>query len=219
MAEIGKLFTNDLHPARHLEVIDRAVKTLLKGGVLLFPTETVYGIGADIRSPEAVRRLSAIKERPARQPLLIHCNAIEQAASYIQRIPDITWLLAKMYLPGPLALILPSSSNAPDFVTGDSGTVGIRVVNNPVFFEIVSRLGAPLAGTSANLHSQPATNDFSAISPEIISRVDFAIDAGKTGSGNASTILDLTKHPPRLLREGDIKRSELEQTLGLKLAP
>lgn len=219
MAEIVKLPTSDLYQTRYLELIDRAVQTLLKGGVIIFPTETVYGIGADIRSPEAVRRLSAIKERSARQPLLIHCGTFQQAALYVRGIPDVAWLLAKRFLPGPVALILSPSSNAPDFVTGDSGTVGIRVVNNPVFFEIVSRLGAPLAGTSANIHGQPATNDFNAISPEIVARVDLAIDAGKTGSGSASTIIDLTTHPPRLLREGDIKRQELEQTLGLKLAP
>ncbi len=213
MAEIVKL------PLPDSAVLDRAVNTLLNCGVVLFPTETVYGIGADIRCPDAIQRLYEIKKRPYQQSCLIHCSTLEQAALYVKQIPALAHLLAQKFLPGPLALILPSSSKTPAIVRAQTNTVGIRVVNNPVFREIVSRLGAPLVGTSANRYGQPATNDFNALEPEIIAQVDLAIDAGKVGSGTPSTIIDLTTRQPRLLREGDIKRQELEQALGLKLAP
>ncbi len=219
MAEIVKPGNYDSHRAQDHEFIDRVVKNLLNGGVLLFPTETVYGIGVDIRCPDAIQRLYEIKKRPIQQSCLIHCYTLKQATPYVKQIPDIAHLLAERFLPGPLALIFYSSFRTPDILTGGKDTIGIRVVNNPIFREIVSRLGAPLAGTSANVHGQPATNDFNALNPELVAQVDFAINAGKIGSGNPSTILDLTTHPPRLLREGDIKKSELEQTLGLKLAP
>ncbi|MCL6466532.1 MAG: threonylcarbamoyl-AMP synthase [candidate division WOR-3 bacterium] len=213
MAEIVKL------PLTDFAVLDHAVNTLLNGGVVLFPTETVYGIGADIRCPAAIQRLYEIKKRPYQQSCLIHCSTLDQATPYVKRIPAFAHLLAQKFLPGPLALILLSSSKTPAIVSAGTNTVGIRVVNNPVFREIVFRLGAPLVGTSANRHGQPATNDFNALDPEIITQVDIAIDAGKIGSGNPSTIIDLTTSQPRLLREGDIKKQELEQTLGLKLAP
>lgn len=219
MPEIVRVSSTTQDPPSYLNIVNRAVKTLLNGGVILFPTETVYGIGADIRCLQAIHRLFAIKGRPPGQPLLLHCSTLEQAVPFVKEIPKTAYDFAKKFLPGPLALIFYRSPLVPEIVSGGGVTVGIRVVKNPLFFEIADRLRSPIVGTSANLHHQPPTNEFHLISREIASAVDLAIDAGRVGTGNPSTVLDLTSHPPKILRAGDIKKAELESALGLKLAP
>lgn len=218
MAEIVKPSSTAQGSPSYLNLVNRAVNTLLNSGILIFPTETVYGIGADIRCLQAIHRLFEIKGRPTAQPLLLHCSTLNQAVPFVKEIPKTAWELAKRFLPGPLALIFYRSPLVPDIVTGSNATVGIRVVKNPLFSEIADRLSAPIVGTSANLHRQPPTNEFRLISPEIVSAVDLAIDCERIGSGNPSTVLDLTTNPPKMNREGDIKKAELESTLGLKLA-
>ncbi|MGQ9679005.1 MAG: L-threonylcarbamoyladenylate synthase [bacterium] len=217
MAEIIKISPTARGSPSYPNLVNRAVNTLLNGGVILFPTETVYGIGADIRSLQAIHRLFEIKGRPPAQPLLLHCSTLEQAVPFVKEIPNTAWELAKRFLPGPLALIFYRSPLVPDIATGGNVTVGIRVVKNSLFFEIAERLRAPIVGTSANIHRQPPTNEFRLIPREIVSAVDLAIEAGIIGSGNPSTVLDLTTYPPKINREGDIKKAELEATLGLKL--
>ncbi len=197
--------------------LHQCILTLKNGGVVVFPTETVYGIGADIRQSSAITRVIAIKGRPKTQPLLVHCADFEQAKPLITNHPPEASLLAEKFLPGSLALIFFRSPLVPDVVTGGGDTVGIRVVANPFFARLCRELGAPLVGSSANLSGQGATNDFSAINPKIIENADVAIDAGKTGSGLASTILDLTVKPFRLLRIGAIPPEEIEKLLGEKI--
>ncbi len=197
--------------------IQECVSILKSGGVAIFPTETVYGIGADIRQPAAIARVIAIKGRAKTQPLLVHCADFEQAKPLITDIPPEAEILVEKFLPGPLALIFLRSPLVPNIVTGGGNTVGIRVVANTIFSQISRQLGAPVAGSSANLHGHPAPNDFSAIDPRIIEHVDIAIDAGTTGSGLPSTIIDLTVKPFRLLRIGAIPGAEIEKLLGEKL--
>lgn len=194
-----------------------AVSVLKQGGVIAFPTETVYGIGADIRQPEAVHRLFLIKGRSFRQPLLLHCASFEQALPFVCNVPQTARLIAEKFLPGPIALILFRSALVPDIITSGGETVGIRVVDHPAFTRIAALLGAPLAGTSANLSGEPATNDFSRISPVVLNQVNLAVNAGISGSGIASTLIDLTVSPPRLLRTGKIGKMEIEKTLGIEI--
>ncbi|MEO0009585.1 MAG: L-threonylcarbamoyladenylate synthase [candidate division WOR-3 bacterium] len=194
----------------------RAVEVLKDGGVIIFPTETVYGIGADIRQPRAIERIFRIKQRPPDLRLLVHCADQFQAALVVREIPAPAARLIDTFLPGPLALILYRSGAVPDIVTAGGETVGIRIVNNPVFSTIARTLGAPLAGTSANRSGAQPTNDFRAIDPKIIDHCDLALDAGVAGSGRPSTIVDLTRNPPVIVRAGEIDPAKLQAVLNLK---
>ncbi len=196
------------------EAVLQAVRTLKRGGLVIFPTETVYGIGADIRQPEAIKTIFAIKGRNFSQPLLIHCGNKSQLRMMVKEVPEWAEPLIDHFLPGPLALIFFRSEVVPDIVTASRETVGIRVVANGIFASICESLGAPLAGTSANKSGEPGTNDFAKIAPEVIGQVDLAINAGRSGSGRASTILDLTVEPPRIIRKGEIGKKEIERVLG-----
>ncbi len=192
------------------EVLKIAVEILSNGGVIIFPTETVYGIGADILNSSAVERVGKIKRRSLPQPLLIHCGSLSQVIPLVKEIPKWVIPLINKFWPGPLALIFFRSEVVPTGVTAGRESVGIRMVNNPIFIAITKELGRPLVGSSANIHNHPPTNRFSEIAPEVINEVDLAIDAGTFGSGKPSTILDVTSYPPRLLRAGDISKEEIE---------
>ncbi len=194
--------------------VEQAVMVLKKGGVVVFPTETVYGIGADIRKPEAIRRIFEIKARGFTQPLLVHCGDKTQLQMMVKDVPEWAEPLIARFLPGPLALIFFRSEAVPEIVSAGRETVGIRVVANEVFIRICEELGAPIAGTSANLSGEPATNDFGAIALEVIGKTDLAINSGISGSGCASTILDLTVKPLRIIRTGQIGKDEIERVLG-----
>lgn len=194
--------------------LNLAVATLKKGGIIIFPTETVYGIGADFRQVKAIERIFSIKRRALSLPLLLHCTNIEQVKMVVREIPQRAELLIKMFLPGSLALILQRSEIVPDIITADTAKVGIRIVAQPFFTRIVRGLGVPLAGTSANLSGQPATNNFQDISRVLISQCDIAIDAKTSGSGRASTIVDLTVDPPCLLRKGEIGKDKIDAVIG-----
>lgn len=198
------------------EAIVKAVEVLKDGGVIIFPTETVYGIGADLRQSRAVERIYAIKERSRDLRLLVHCADVSQARGVVRELQEPAQRLIDAFLPGPLALILYRSSAVPDIVTASGETVGIRIVNNPIFSAIARTLGAPLAGTSANLSGAQPTNDFRAIDREIIARCDLALDAGVAGSGKPSTIIDLTQKPPVILRVGEIDPAHIQELLNSK---
>lgn len=194
--------------------IEQAVTTLKNGGVVIFPTETVYGIGADIRQPEAIKRIFAIKGRGFNQPFLVHCGNKSQMRMMVKEVPVWAETLIARFLPGPLALIFFRSERVPAIVSAGRETVGIRVVANEIFARICEELGAPLAGTSANKSGEPATNEFAAIAPEVVAQAELAINAERSGSGRASTILDITVKPPRIIRKGEIGKEEMEKVLG-----
>jgi L-threonylcarbamoyladenylate synthase len=187
------------------------------GGIVVFPTETVYGIGADVRCPSAIGKAARLKNNPAGKPLLVHCCAIDQVRSLVAEVPAAAQVLMDKFWPGPLALILESLPDVPAPVTGQTGKVGIRMVFHPGFIDFCAELGAPIAGTSANMHGDPATQDFSEVDPELLAGADVAIDARTCGSGQPSTVVDLTEDPPRLLRGGAIPSERLEAALGFRL--
>jgi len=208
-----------LNPARlDLDVIGRAVDVLRQGGVAVFPTETVYGIGADIRLAAAARRVYELKQRSAEQPLMAHVADDEHLAGYVAEMPKLGQRLAGAFWPGPLALVLRRGEAVPDEVVSGGRTVGVRMVAHPVARALIRRLGAPLAGTSANRHGEPATSRFEHIDPELLAGADVALDCGTCGAGVASTVLDLTGDAPRLVRAGAVPVEEIEAVLGSSVA-
>lgn len=187
-------------------------------GVVVFPTETVYGLGADLRNTDAIRHVFRIKDRPEDQPLMLHCSKESQLAGIVAEISEPARLLIRIFWPGPLALVFKAKPGLPDLITGPNNTTGIRMVTHPVACALISQLGSPLAGTSANLHAEPPTGDFSALNPGLLDRVDVALDVGVCGKGTASTVLDVSCSPPVLLREGAVRKQAIERLLGLSLA-
>lgn len=195
------------------EIIE-AAQVIRDSGVVVFPTETVYGIGAGLDRPEAVHRVAALKQRPAGMPFLVHCAGLAEIAELVREMPAFAFPLFEAFLPGPLAVILPASERVPAFLRGSNDTVGIRVTAHPVTQGIIRRSGMPLVGSSANLHTRPATAEFSGLDPVLLAGVDLVIDAGRCGTGLASTVIDLAGERPRLVREGAIPRRRVEALLG-----
>jgi len=199
--------------------IAQAARILRDGGVAVFPTETVYGIGADIRNTEAVRRVYGLKNRELSQPLMAHCASSVQLLEYVADVPAWIQPLMSRFWPGPLALVFRSSATVPAIVTGGRDTIGIRMVGHPVARDLIEELGAPIAGTSANLHGEPATSRFDLVSPSLLERVDVALDAGLCGRDVPSTVLDVAQRPPRVVRVGAVSVQDIEAVVGRVLTP
>jgi len=188
---------------------------LLAGGALVaFPTETVYGVGADIRDAKAVRRVFALKGREPSQPLMAHCASPVQMLGYVAAVPEWVQPLAGRFWPGPLALVFWRTDKVPDAAAGGGETIGIRMVGHPVARDLIEELGAPIAGTSANLTGEPATSRFAFVSPALLNQVDVALDAGLCGKDVPSTVLDVTCDPPRLVRLGAVSLHDIEAVVG-----
>ncbi|MFO7650296.1 MAG: L-threonylcarbamoyladenylate synthase [bacterium] len=198
--------------------IEQAAELLAGGAVAIFPTETVYGIGAAIDRPDAVARVFALKRRDPALPLMAHCSGPNQLALVTDRIPEIALRLVQCFWPGPLALVFRRAASLSGVVTGGAPTIGVRMVSHPVTQNLIARLGRPLAGTSANYHAEPDTADFTLLDAELVSTVDLALDAGICGSGRASTVLDCTGEEPRLIRPGAVPVAEIEPVIGHTLA-
>lgn len=201
-------------PSYSAEFITRAARILRDGGVAVFPTETVYGVGADIRCAESVERVFALKRREPSQPLMAHCASPVQMLEYVAEVPHWVQPLVSRFWPGPLALIFRSTEKVPPIVTGGGQTIGIRIVGHPVARDLLEELGAPIAGTSANLHGGPATSLFAAVSPALLGQVDVALDAGLCGKNVPSTVLDVTHRPPRVVRVGAVSVQAIEAAIG-----
>jgi len=201
-------------PSYPPESITQAARILRDGGVAVFPTETVYGVGADMRNAEAVGRVFALKNREPSQPLMAHCASPIQMLEYVAEVPEWVQPLMGRFWPGPLAMIFRSTDKVPSVVTGGGRTVGIRMVGYPVTRDLLEELGAPIAGTSANLHGEPATSRFAAVNPSLLERVDVALDAGLCGQDVPSTVLDVTLKPPLVVRVGAVSVQAIEALVG-----
>lgn len=190
-----------------------SIKKLLRdGGVAAFPTETVYGLGADAWNPDAVRRVFELKGRPADNPLIVHLDSARMAESFTPEIPEDARTLMTAFWPGPLTLILPKKPEVLDLVTGGRDTVAMRWPAHPLAQELVASVG-PLVAPSANKSGRPSPTR-----PEHV-REDFGenfpvVEAGKTQIGLESTVLDLSREPYTILRPGYIGREQMEKALG-----
>jgi L-threonylcarbamoyladenylate synthase len=205
-------------PSYSPDTIQQAARILRDGGVAVFPTETVYGVGADIRNVDAARRVFGLKNRKPSQSLMAHCASSVQMFEYVAKVPEWAQPLINRFWPGPLAMIFRSTDKVPSVVTGGGRTIGIRMVGHPVARDLLEELGAPIAGTSANRHGEPATSRFAAVNPSLLEQVDVALDAGLCGSDVPSTVLDVTSDPPRLVRLGAVSVQAIEAVIGRVLA-
>lgn len=196
------------------EVIARAAEIIRRGGLVAFPTETVYGLGANALDAEAVHGIFAAKGRPAYDPLIVHVAGPEELDRVVQAVPPLATELARAFWPGPLTLVLPKASAVPEVVTAGLPTVAVRCPAHPVALALIRAAGVPLAAPSANRfgHTSPTTARH--VLDDLAGRIDAVLDAGPTPVGVESTVLDLTQSPPVILRPGGLPREALEARLG-----
>ena len=195
--------------------IKHAAGLLRTGRLVAFPTETVYGLGANALDSQAVERIFAVKRRPATSPLIVHVSSIEMARSLVADWPEVAERLAKKFWPGPLTLVLPKlPDKIPDNVTAGLPTVGLRMPAHPVALALIEAAGVPLAAPSANRFTQLSPTTADHVRRSLGSDVDYILDGGPSSVGIESTVLSLAESRPVLLRPGGISRAELEAVIG-----
>jgi L-threonylcarbamoyladenylate synthase len=194
--------------------VRRAAEILKRGGLVAFPTETVYGLGADASSAEAMARLYAAKRRPPDHPVIVHFADAETAFTWAREVPQGARKLAAKFWPGPLTLILKKSAKAGDFVTGGQDTVGLRVPAHPVAQELLRAFGGGIAAPSANRFGRVSPTSAAHVREDLGADVELVLDGGRSEVGIESTIVDLSSGEPVLLRPGRISAAELEVVLG-----
>ena len=203
--------------------IKKAAKALKDGHLVAFPTETVYGLGADATNEKAVSRIYSVKNRPTGHPLIVHFSSLNQLDKWAIEIPLFAMKLARQFWPGPMTLILKRGSIAKDFVTGDQNNIGLRVPAEPVALALLSEF-EKLGGIGV---AAPSANRFGAISPtsandvqeelgNFLSSKDLILDGGRSEIGIESTIIDCTDNTPKILRPGFISLQMIEETCGIK---
>jgi len=194
--------------------VRRAAEILKRGGLVAFPTETVYGLGADASSKDAVTRLYAAKRRPLDHPVIVHFADADLAFSWARDVPQAAKKLAAKFWPGPLTLILKKSAQAGDFVTGGQDSVGVRVPSHPVAQELLRAFGGGIVAPSANRFGRVSPTTAAHVREDLGKDVELVLDGGPSEVGIESTIVDLSSGDPVLLRPGRISAAELEAVLG-----
>jgi L-threonylcarbamoyladenylate synthase len=199
--------------------IDNAVAILRAGGLVAFPTETVYGLGADASNPAAVKKIYDAKGRPADHPVIVHVADAIQVANWARDVPEAAHRLARRFWPGPLTLVLKRARGVGDFVTGGQDTVAVRVPSHPVAQQLLRRFGGGVAAPSANRFGRVSATTAAHVRQEFGADVGCVLDGGEADFGIESTIVDLTGGGPRLLRPGAITAHEIEDAAGAPFAP
>lgn len=199
---------------REQEGLRRAGEILKAGGLVAFPTETVYGLGGDALNPDSSRKIYAAKGRPSDNPLIVHIADWNDLSRIVSRIPETAERLAEAFWPGPLTMILPKSDEVPMETTGGLDTVAVRMPSHPVALAVIREGGGFVAAPSANTSGKPSPTLAAHVAEDMDGRIDMIIDGGALGIGLESTIVDLTVSPPRILRPGYITREMLEKVLG-----
>ena len=194
-------------------IIERAASLLREGQVIVFPTETVYGLGGDAMQPRALERIFAAKERPYSDPLIVHIADVEALETLVTSLPEQAKLLANSFWPGPLTLILPASPRVPSLVTAGLSTVAVRMPRHPVALALIRATGSPIAAPSANrfMHVSPTTAQHTLA--DLDGRVPLILDGGPCEVGVESTVLDLCSPIPTLLRPGGISLEALQHVV------
>jgi L-threonylcarbamoyladenylate synthase len=195
------------------ESIVVAARVLAEGGLVAFPTDTVYGVGAHAFQPEAVERIYTAKIRSRDKAIPILLARADDLVLVAERIPDTAWRLAERFWPGGLTLVLPKKASVPDVVSAGGTTVAVRVPDHPVSLALIATLGAPLAATSANLSGHPSPVTTQEVETELRGRIELILDGGRCPGGVPSTVLDLTTDPLAILRAGAISVEEIKAVL------
>ncbi len=214
MTEVFKV--DPLNP--DINVLKRCAYILRSGGLVVFPTETVYGLGADAFNTASVRRVYEIKQRPLDNPLIVHISNFKQLKLVVSEVPESAWRLIKSMWPGPLTIVLKKSQKVPDIVTAGLPKVGVRMPAHPVALKLIELAETPVVAPSANISGKPSPTSAEHVIQDLYGRVDAIIDTGETLLGIESTVVDLTSDPPTLIRAGPVTVEALEKMLGVKIS-
>jgi L-threonylcarbamoyladenylate synthase len=194
--------------------VDRAAAILREGGVVAFPTETVYGLGANALDPAAIDRIYEIKQRPRSSPLIVHVNSVHMARELVAAWPETAETLSRLFWPGPLTLVLPKSARIPAGLAAGLDTVGIRIPAHPVALALITAAGLPIAAPSANPFMGISPTRAEHVRASLGARVDLILDAGPSAVGIESTVLSLAGDVPVLLRPGAVTIEALAAAIG-----
>jgi len=194
--------------------VEEAAQVIRRGGLVAFPTDTVYGLGAHTFQPASVERLYWAKGRPEEKAIPLLLAHAEDLAMVAQPVPPDAWALTERFWPGGLTLVLPARPEVPTVVTAGTGAVAVRLPNHPVAVALIAAVGVPLATTSANRSGQASLTTAQEVLRDLEGRIDLILDGGRCPGGVPSSILDLTGPAPRLLRKGAVAVEELQKTLG-----
>ena len=207
----------DKTPADVQRQVERGISILREGGIVAFPTDTVYGLGACFNIVSAVERVYSVKQRPRTMALPLLLSNILQISEVAYPVPGVAWLLAASFLPGALTLVLHKSGSVPDIITAGAETVAVRVPAHPVPVALLEGVGVPIVGTSANLSGKPSLLTADDVRAQFGDSIDLVID-GHCPGGRESTIVDVTGETPVVLREGAISVEELKRVCGAVIA-
>lgn len=206
-------------PELMAQAVREAVALLRVGELVAVPTETVYGLAANALDHRAVARIFQVKNRPSRNPIIVHVASIRMAQECVAEWPKTADLLANAFWPGPLTLVLPKAKCIPEVVTAGGDTVGVRWPDHPVINALIKACGFPLAAPSANVSSQLSATTAQHVQRCLGDKLPLILDGGPCPIGIESTVLDLTCDPPRVLRPGLIHESAISAVLGRAVAP
>lgn len=198
------------NPDEHL--LQRAATLVRSGGMIVYPTETLYGIGADATNPGAVKRVAEAKKRKEKKPILVLVDSVEMMAPLVETVPLAARILIQEYWPGPLTLVFNASGRVPSEITQGGTTIGIRIPSSRLCLRLLAHLGAPLTSTSANLSGEAPARTVKEIQNEL-QGVDLFIDAGELPGSLPSTVVDVSGRSPRLLRHGAVPAGQIQHVL------
>lgn len=196
-----------------LSDIQKAADLLKQGKLVAFPTETVYGLGASVFLPEAIKKLFQVKGRPQDNPLIVHISDLNQLSMIVRDLPDKFDLLAKAFFPGPLTVLLPKSASVPGIVSANLPTIGVRMPAHPVALQLINAVGVPIVAPSANLSGKPSSTTAQHVLADFRDTIAGVLDGGPCHYGIESTVITLNP-TPLILRPGAISEKQLEQVLN-----
>jgi L-threonylcarbamoyladenylate synthase len=189
--------------------VDRAIEILKGGGIVVFPTDTVYGLGADVFNIAAIERIYRVKQRSRNLPLPVLLADSTQLADVVASVPEIARYLMRRFWPGGLTLVLPKKDTLPDIITAGSNKIAVRIPDHVVPLTLIRGLGVPIIGTSANISDKPSPVTAEEVEQQLGSQVDLIIDMGRCPGGLESTVVDVTGEIPVILRRGVISEEEI----------
>ena len=200
----------DLRNTHDYTKLQKPAQIIKNGGIVIFPTETVYGIGTNALNEQSIKHLFEIKQRPLNKPISLLVNSMKMIEEIATDISDIEYALMKNFFPGPLTIILKKNNIIPNIVTSNSNTVGIRMPANKIALELLNYANIPIATTSSNLSGNPSQTNFENTIKDFKNSADYFINGGESEIGLASTVIQIVNNTPYILRQGSISEAEIK---------
>jgi L-threonylcarbamoyladenylate synthase len=199
--------------APQADLIAQAAEVIRRGGLVAFPTETVYGLGANALDRKAIGRIFSAKQRPAHDPVIAHISRVEQLAQLAVNVPEMAYRLASRYWAGPLTMVLERAPSVPDNIASGLPTIAVRMPSHPVARALIESAGVPIAAPSANTFTRPSSTQADHVWEDLHGHVDLILDGGEANIGIESTVIDMTQQPPIILRPGGVLLEDLRRVV------